>query len=104
MPISNSTVKARNDMIDFLISEGEGGAYVNNKWVPVFELSDPELVQLYDIVRDNNGGRIDKQFKEGILPAGRIRGGCHPQNKRNGKKISQTRAKICLTGIEINPG
>jgi hypothetical protein len=89
----------RNDMIDFLLANNEGGSFIDDKWIPVYDLDNQQLALLCVIVGDENGSRVDEQYQEGTLPAGRIGRGCHPQNKRNGREISQTRAKICLIGI-----
>ena len=85
---AKSRMKARNDMIDFLIREGEGGTYINNKWVPVYDLSDPQLLQLYDLVKDEHDSRISKQSeKRGISNSGIGRGRLL-QNQQGHTKLS----------------
>lgn len=43
----------RHTYIDRLLELDIGGIYSErNEWIPVYELSDPELVILYDLVLD----------------------------------------------------
>ena len=82
-------MKARNDMIDFLLANNEGAMEIDGKFVPVYDLSDPQLLQLYDIVRDEYDSRISKQSQKRIISGCGYNGRGIQQTRRNESKIPQ---------------
>ena len=85
---AKSRMKARNDMIDYLLANNEGAMEIDGKFVPVYDLSDPQLLQLYDIVKDEHDSRISKQSEKRIISNGGIGRGRLPQNQPGSTKLS----------------
>ena len=88
MHTPNTPMKARNDMIDFLITHNEGGIEIDGEFIPVYDLTDQQLALLcYEVGEECYGIRVSKHPQKGSIHDRRIRGRCRSKDPGISAKI-----------------
>ncbi len=96
-------MKARNDIINFLLSPeiGIGGIYINDEWIPVYDLTDAQLANLYIQVGDDMVFALANNSQREYFLKGNTEEDCINKINDTVKKFPMESQKYLHSGIKL---